>query len=146
MKLQMAEDQVVITNMGHSFSFKKGEPLEIPASAVQSCVTQGATPAVDQIQSQSEAETFRQIAGPERDKAIMDLMKQMVARNKRGDFTGAGKPDARILTEELKFIVTAKERDELWDEVRDGLSAGVDAEIEATEDLESDLEEDAETE
>lgn len=124
MQLQMPVDRKVITSVGHTIPFKKDEPREVPPAAVQDCLLQGAFVVKGVLEEkeppkQEDVEVF----GPERDKALERQMRKMIARNNRGDFTGAGKPDVFVMNKELQFNITAQERDKMWDEVRQNMAA-----------------------
>lgn len=117
MKLQSPINRKVITSVGYTFVFKKNEPQEIPALAVQACLANGCHVVEGEVLEVEERKIVRILQGPERSEAIAGAMRKLVARNGRDDFTGAGKPNAVVLTEMLAFQVHAKERDVIWQAV-----------------------------
>lgn len=117
MKLQSPVDKLIVTSVGYTFSFIANEPLEIPVIAVQSCLEQGCYAAKGEVLKTEEKEVAKVVQGDERERVISEAMRKMVASNKRGDFTGSGKPDATVLTKMLGFTVFAAERDTFWQTV-----------------------------
>lgn len=142
MKLQMPVDRKVITSVGHTIMFSKDEPREVPAAAVQDCLLQGAFVVKGVLEdNQPPKQEDLEVFGPERQTAIRRQMRKMIARNARTDFTGAGKPDVFVMNEELKFKITAQERDSEWDVVRQELAAENDPPKSKDEDVKSEDEE-----
>jgi hypothetical protein len=118
MKLQMPVDKLVVTLVGYTFEFKKNTPVDVPAAAVKDCLAAGAHLVQGEVLDAEETKIAVQLEGPERITALAKQIRSMVARNKRGDFTGAGKPDAVVMSKDLGFQVFAGERDEVWADVR----------------------------
>jgi hypothetical protein len=56
--------------------------------------------------------------GVDREEAIREKIEFMRERNERGDFTGAGRPDLRILASLLGFRPDRHEVEKLWDKIR----------------------------
>jgi len=117
MKLQCPIDKLIVTSVGYTFNFKKNVPLNVPPIAIQDCLQQGCYAADGEVIPTEEKKEALDVQGPERETALKKQIRSMVARNKRGDFTGSGKPDAVVMTQDLGFQVFAKERDILWLEV-----------------------------
>ncbi len=99
--------------------FKKGVPTYVPPQAQNEAIAVGAQsvdgevlPDKEEVVSLPGAPT-----GDKRSEQIKEIIRAMVKRNERGDFTSANKPDARVITKFLKFRVESDERDRLWDEV-----------------------------
>ncbi len=110
----------VRTVNGVTVRFKKGEPTYVPPQAHEDVISVGAHPVDGPVDLPDKADVFvlpLAPAGSERDTQIKEVMRAMVARKDREDFTGAGKPDARKITGVLKYRVESSERDRLWDEV-----------------------------
>jgi len=121
MLLQSPINRKVITSVGYTFVFEKNKPLEVPPLAVQACLANGCHVVEGEVLEVEERKIVRVLQGPERTKAISEAMRKLVARNGRDDFTGAGKPNAVVLTEMLEFQVHAKERDVIWQSVSESI-------------------------
>ena len=70
-----------------------------------------------------DAEAARDNANPgepadQRDEQIKAMMLELATGKDQGVMTGAGVPDARVLSARLEFEVKAEERDKLWAEVK----------------------------
>ncbi len=105
---------------GVTVRFKKGEPTYVPPQAQEEVIAVGAHPVDGPVDLPDKEDVFKLPNAPEgseRDSQIKDVMRAMVARKDREDFTGAGKPDARKITKILKYRVESSERDRLWDEI-----------------------------
>jgi len=105
---------------GVTVRFKKGEPTYVPPQAQDDVIAVGAHPVDGPVDLPDKEDVFVLPAAPggvERASQIKDVMRAMVARNDRDDFTAANKPDARKITGVLKYRVEAEERDRLWDDV-----------------------------
>lgn len=128
MKLVSPIDRVVVTKRGYTVELKAEEPTEVAFLAVDECLAAGCYPDKDEVVKPEEKEILVELQGPEREDAIIEAMKRLVARNGRDDFTGTGKPSIPKLTELLKFTMTAEERDRLWTKVLDDLGKKEDEE------------------
>ena len=117
MKLQSPIDKHIVTTVGYTFSFKAGEPIDVPPTAIQDCLHAGCHVSKGETLKGEEKEVAKVVQGPERERLICEAIRKLVARNVRGDFTGSGKPDATVLSKIVNFNVTAVERDILWPSV-----------------------------
>ena len=122
MKLQSPVERRVITSVGHTFSFNKNEPIEIPPLAVQDCLQAGCHVVEGAVLTEEEVEKVVVVQGPERVKIVSEAMKQLIARNGREDFTGSGKPALEAIEKIVSFYITAQERDAVWQDVTENLS------------------------
>lgn len=114
MKLQSPVNKTIITSVGYTFAFKADVPKNIPPLAVQECLAAGCHLVEGEKLTVGEKKEVTALQGPEREDAICEAIKTLVARNERDDFTGAGKPDATKLSSLVGFVVYAAERDTLW--------------------------------
>ncbi len=123
----MAKNEFVVgrnitvrTINGITVRFRSGEPTYVPPQAHEAVIGIGARPVDGEIDLPDKEDVLvlpKAPAGTERDSQIKDVIRAMVARNDREDFTGANKPDARKITKILKYRVESTERDRLWDEI-----------------------------
>lgn len=109
-------NKTVSSTRGHTITFIKDEPVHVPDDMHTDVMAIGAVP-VDELPD-TEAKLPSEPQGAEREKAIIDAMKQLVLRNKREDFTASGLPDARALKDILGFGIHHKERDAVWAKVQ----------------------------
>lgn len=109
-------NKTVSSTRGHTITFIKDEPVHVPDDMHTDVMAIGAVP-VDEVPD-TEAKLPSEPQGAEREKAIIDAMKQLVLRNKREDFTASGLPDARALKDILGFGINHKERDAVWTKVQ----------------------------
>ncbi len=110
---------------GHTRAVKAMIPIDIPAVMVEEAMAKGMVfkdeaniPTVHSTDPKT-----RKVApvGKERELTIMRKMEEYVSREKGGEtglFTGANRPDAKRMGMELGFLVTAQERNKLWDDYR----------------------------
>lgn len=112
MKFVMSRDRVVVSRLGRSFEFKKGEPLHVPSMCWDEVQAQGAVPEEELPEPEAKIPTVPE--GVERAAKIAEAIKVMVLRGQREDFTASGAPHAAVLSNEVGFIVDAKERDLAW--------------------------------
>ena len=49
---------------------------------------------------------------------ITEAIKTMIERNQRGDFTGQGKPNLRILMNLTNLEITPEELGPIWDKIK----------------------------
>ena len=111
---------VLRTTKGHTITFEKGKPTNVPPIIVQDAVGIGAIP-VDQKDGDvlgEEAKPQPSMPPEERKAKIFEAFGTMKMRNERNDFTASGVPDARRLQPLLGFELTSKERDTFWQEFR----------------------------
>ena len=109
-------NKTVSSTRGHTITFIKDEPVHVPDDMHTDVMAIGAVP-VDELPD-TEAKLPSEPQGAEREKAIIDAMRQLVLRNKREDFTASGLPDARALKDILGFGIHHKERDAVWIKVQ----------------------------
>lgn len=105
---------------GAVIRFVKGEPVYVCPQVQNDVFAAGARPVDGETGLKDESERFSlpvPPAGTEREVKIKDVIRAMVVRNQRGDFTGSGKPNAMEITKTVGFRVEVSERDKLWDEV-----------------------------
>ncbi len=110
----------VRSTQGVVVRFRKGEPVYVPPQAQNEVIAVGAHLVDGESGLSDEKEVFSlptPPAGTERRTSIIEVMRAMMARNQREDFTGAGKPNAMEITKTVGFRVEKGERDELWDKV-----------------------------
>jgi hypothetical protein len=113
MKFVMQRDKVVATRHGHALGFKKGVPLNVPATCWEDVQAAGAVP-VDELPAAKDDEPPRAPQGAERAALIVAAAKALVLKGDRESFTAAGSPHAAALSKEVGFAVDAKERDAAW--------------------------------
>jgi hypothetical protein len=105
---------------GNVIIFEKDVPVRVPPAMVPECMQVGIIPAdVDNENYAPEEEKKPTVPqGIHRAEAIREKIAFMRERNERGDFTGAGRPDLRILASLLGFRPDRHEVEKLWDKIR----------------------------
>lgn len=116
------------STMGHIVNFVKGQPVYVPPALEKEVALIGAEPVdgerVELLEDLPEA-LPEEPTGEERKKLLKLTYGQLEARNQRGDFTGQGRPNVKVLQSLLGFEVTNRERDEVWEEyVGERVAAG----------------------
>lgn len=110
----MHRNKTVACLSGHVIAFVKGEPTHVPPPAIQECMAAGAIPTED-LPQEPETEATKAPQDPEERKAkIFAAFDALRKKNQRGDFDAAGKPQAKVVSESVGFIVEAKERNVMW--------------------------------
>ena len=107
---------------GHVIVFEKDEPILVPASMIPECMAVGIIPAdVDDTESYAPPEEKKPTVptGLEREEELRKQINVMRERNERGDFTGAGRPDLRVLASLLGFKPDRVEVENLWAKMRE---------------------------
>lgn len=96
-------------------SFTKGVPTHVPPHMVRDAVNIGAEPADGQRPEMLEPEFVDTTPqGDDRDEAIYEAFKTLVAKNESNDFTGQGVPTVKAVEREAKFDVERGEVNALW--------------------------------
>lgn len=113
MKFVMQKNRVVGGISGHFISFKKGEPTSVPREMWADVQAAGAVPE-SQLPEDEEVAVVATHDPVERQELIFTAFKDMMARNKRGDFSASGLPNAKIVSGFIGFEIGNKERDDMW--------------------------------
>ena len=100
---------------GHIINFEKGVPVWVPPVVEKEALLIGATP-VDGPKDilNPEDEIKPEMPADERKEKILGVFEKLIKRNERGDFSGQGLPNLKVVEKMAGFIVSAKERDALW--------------------------------
>jgi hypothetical protein len=113
MKFVMQKDKVVGSILGHFVSFKKGVPTEVPREMWAEVQAVGAIPE-SPLPDDEDVEVKAVHDPEERKNMLFQAFETMKERNKRGDFSASGLPNAKILSNLVGFDVGNKERDDVW--------------------------------
>jgi len=109
------------TGHGHVLEFKKGEPTYVPPVCVNAVVAIGAVCVDGPVDVLGKEEEPKLLMSPD-DRAanIVTAFKMLEERSGqpgyREDFTAAGRPAKKAVTELLGFPIDAKELSAAWDE------------------------------
>ncbi len=119
MKFVLNSDRVFASTLGHSISFKKGEPTHVPPGLYQEVIGIGAIPEEELPQEQKNAPT--EPTEPHlREAALLEAFNKIVLANKSGDFTAGGMPKDKAMERELGWSVDSKETAEAWKKFKAG--------------------------
>lgn len=107
---------VLTTTAGRSIRFEKGKPTMVPSTMVRDAVAIGATPAdgsdVDVLDPERVDNTPKDFT--ERQDAIYEAVRKLVASNSRKDFTSAGSPHLKAVTRVLGWEPDPREIAQAW--------------------------------
>jgi len=123
--LVLNRNHTLSTLMGHTVTFKKGEPTFVPPAAYAAAIAIGAMPAdgsdpnVIEDKPDSKAPADPAQRGP----LILAVIEKLVAKNDRKDFTAAGSPAVKAVERELGFDVDAREVSAAWQEMHEKKAA-----------------------
>jgi len=106
------------STLGHIVNFAKGQPVYVPPALEREVTALGAEPVTGARVEMIDAEKAVDVVpvGTERATLLMAAYARMEARNMRGDFTGQGRPNVKVLKELVGFEVEVRERDDIWEE------------------------------
>jgi len=98
---------------GQSIAFEPGVPIGVPPQLVKSAIGMGATMSEGKTPDLSEPSPVVPNRGPadpdERLEEITVVVKEMIARNERSEWTGTGTPNIQRVTELLGYKVQKTE-------------------------------------
>jgi hypothetical protein len=112
-------NHILRTTKGHTISFKKDQPINIPPVVVSDAVAIGAIAVNNDVDVLGEEEkVVAPLTAAERKAKVFDAFRTMAGREIREDFTASGVPNAKRLPALTGFEITSKERDTYWLEFR----------------------------
>ena len=120
MLMKLGRDHVMVTPSGISIGFLAETPTHVPNRFVREAIAIGAVAVdnqerVDAVKAEMEAQ---RAAAEGRSKRIEDGVRAMIERNQRGDFTGAGRPNLRILNRMTDLEITAEELEPIYEKIK----------------------------
>lgn len=114
--------------LGHSISFQRGVPIEVPRALHEEVMEKGAIPVEDDGQPVAPEKTDLGVKKAvvvlapddqfERDDKILEVISAMAKRSSAKDFTGAGHPRAQAVASVLRWAVDQKEVSAVWEKNR----------------------------
>ncbi len=107
------------TTSGHSVKFVKDVPSYVVPHIMDEAMKYGALPLNEADMPQGEDDTIVKTVpqGEDRTAKITAILKEIMARKNRSDFTAAGRPNLKIIRNLLGFEVDGGERDAIWDKL-----------------------------
>lgn len=115
MKFTMHRNRTIVSTSGLSVEFVKGEPTHVPPAMYAEVIAAGGVPEeeidLDPPSSPGASEPTDPVA---RQKAIYTAFETITLRGRREDFTAAGAPHAKALSQILGWTIQNKERDQAW--------------------------------
>jgi len=110
---------------GHTISFEKGVPINIPQILVKEVVAIGAEATGERPDVLGpEVVAVVQPTGQDRAEAFFTAFEILIERNGRNDFTAQGSPHVKELSKLLGFDTDNKERDAMWQQYRENKAVG----------------------
>jgi hypothetical protein len=114
--LMVANRKVRVASLtGNVIIFEKDVPVRVPPAMVPECMQVGIIPADVDNENYAPEEEKKPTVPQGVDREEVAFMRE---RNERGDFTGAGRPDLRILASLLGFRPDRHEVEKLWEKIR----------------------------
>ncbi len=124
-------DFMLNTTLGHSLSFKKGEPTPVPHSIVDEALKLNILPfeggtgkEFDDPNASASANTS--ITGQLRRALLFHAIAEIVKRGDSEDFSGGGRPSAKAVSDRAGVRISATELNKYWDEYRDLVAQNAD--------------------
>lgn len=115
MKFVMHRNRTIVSTSGHAIEFVKGELTHVPPAMYEQVMAAGAVPEEELDLDPVPEGTVEEPTDPTaRQKQIFAAMEKVTLRGKRDEFTASGAPHAKVLSTELGWTVSNKERDSAW--------------------------------
>jgi len=108
------KDQVIISTVGRSIEFKKGEPTYVPKMMWPAVLAVGIIPADEMPDDTEKKEPV--LTDEERKAKLSEAIAVLADENAREKFTGNGMPRTEAISDLSGVYIDAKERDALWTE------------------------------
>lgn len=108
----LGRNYVLVSKSGRAIEFVKGKPVHVPPDVIKEAIGIGALPAdgADAEQFFKEPELTKAPSDPqERGERIVEVIRKLVERNDRDDFTAAGYPNAKVVSKLLGWRVEPRE-------------------------------------
>lgn len=121
MKFVLHRDRVIASVMGLSIAFEKGVAQQVPPYMYPEVIAAGGVPESELTEAEATGKNTSEPTGKdERKAALFGLFEKLVLNNVREEFTAGGAPHGAVITRELGWSVSAKERDQAWAEFKAG--------------------------
>lgn len=121
MKFVLHRDRTIASKMGLAIAFEKGVAQHVPPAMYPEVIAAGGVPESELTEAEATGKTTDEPTDKdERKLALFGLFEKLVLRNVREEFTAGGAPHGAVLTKELGWSVSAKERDAAWAEFKAG--------------------------
>ena len=115
MKFVMHRNRTIVSTSGHAVEFAKGELTHVPPAMYEQVMAAGAVPEEELDLDPKVEGAIEEPSDPSvRRKDIFAAMEKVTLRGKRDEFTASGAPHAKVLSNELGWTVSNKERDQAW--------------------------------
>lgn len=104
---------------GRIINFEKNTPTWVPPECVPEALAigaEGVTEKLDILKDETPVENVQSLE--ERKEKVFSAFKVMSTREVRGDFTGQGVPNIKVIAGLAGFEIAGKERDDLWREFK----------------------------
>jgi hypothetical protein len=115
MKFVMHRNRTIVSLSGHAIEFVKGELTHVPPAMYEQVMAAGGVPETElDLDPPAEGQVEEPTDPTTRQRALFKAMEKVTLRGKREEFTASGAPHAKVLSNELGWIVGNKERDAVW--------------------------------
>lgn len=124
-KLVLNRSYTLISTKGYAVRFEKGKPVHVPPPVYAEAIAIGAQPEDgsdpnvldDEVKDTAPTDSVERLA------KVSEAIEKLVARNAREDFTAAGAPSVRAVSQEAGFRVDVREISAAWQARHDRLAA-----------------------
>ena len=111
------------STFGHIINFVKGQPVYVPPVCEREATALGAEPVegarMDLVEDDSAVQHLpTDPQGEERTRALLACFEALENRNQRGDFTGQGRPNTKVVASLVGFQIENRERDDVWEQYK----------------------------
>ena len=117
-KFVLNRDHVLRTTLGHSISFRKGQPTYVPREVARQAVAIGAECVEGEVKMEDEVVIPVELSQEDRNEKILEALAVLKKRNGPDDFTGNGKPSLKAIEDLVGFKPDRNEVFTLWSEFR----------------------------
>lgn len=114
MKFMLMRNRTIASTCGLSIEFKKGELHLVPPAMYAEVIAAGGVPETEIPEDEMPKGVPTPAELAEREAAMFKAFTAIVLRGSREDFTAGGAPHNAVLSRELGWAVSGKERDVAW--------------------------------
>lgn len=124
-QMVLKRNYVLRSTTGHSISFEKDVPVGVPPPLVPKAMEIGAElvegTKKEEYLPDEKSPTKGAPQGDERETSVFEVFRQLSEQNDSANFTAAGKPKFKVVSQMVGFRVDAVEVSDLWNKYQEML-------------------------